>query len=110
MNRLTDINELEDARRRLSQLLDAGGEWFVREKQDSATIELRRGEWEVHVRSGALLFSYWGDAGGRIWRIASWRLDGERLTLEASRRMGAERARLELVPRARVASAREVVA
>src|SRR5947209_18359253 len=107
---LTKLEEVEDARRRLSELLDARGRWFLRERRDGPAVELRRGEWERGVASGALLFSYWGEAGARAWRVAAWGREGERLLLDAARRTGAERARLELVPRASVASAREAVA
>src|SRR2546423_1302664 len=109
-NRLTKPEEVEVARRHLAELLDAGGEWFLRERRDRAAVELRRGEWELRAAPGALLFSYWGESGSRVWRVAAWEREGERLFLDASRRAGAERARLELVPRARVASARERVA
>src|SRR5918911_5227570 len=110
MKRLTSATEVEDARRRIAELLEAGGEWFLREGRDRAAVELRRGRWELRVASGTLLLSYWGEAGARTWRVAAWELDGARLALEAARRTGAVRARLELVPRARVASAREAVA
>jgi hypothetical protein len=110
MNRLTNLDEIEDARRRLAELLDARGEWFLRERRDCASVELRLGEWELRVAAGALLFSYWGEAGTRVWRVASWAREGERVLLEAARRMGAERARLELVPKASFAAAREAVA
>jgi hypothetical protein len=109
-NRLIKPEEVEDARRRLAELFDAGGEWFLREGRDRTAVELRRGEWELRAAPGALLFSYWGESGSRVWRVAAWEREGERLLLDASRRAGAERARLELVPRARVASARERVA
>src|SRR5207302_5548319 len=45
--------------------------------------------------------------GSRSWRITAWSWTGEKLLLEASRRMGAEVAKLELVPRA---SAKAIVA
>src|SRR5437764_1284327 len=102
MKRLTNPEEVEDARRRIAELLEARGEWFVREGRESASVELRRGEWELRASAGALVLSYWGDAGARAWRIAAWALEGERVVLEAARRMGAVRARLELVPRASV--------
>lgn len=110
MSRLTKPEEVEDARRRLGELLEAGGEWFLRERRDGPAVELRHGSWELRAAPGALLFSYWGEAGSRLWRVAAWEREGGRLLLEAARRAGAERARLELVPRARVASAREAVA
>jgi len=110
MNRLNNFEEVEDARRRLTCLLEARALWLLRERRDRRAVELRRGEWELRVAGGALAFSYPGEAGARTWRVKGWGAEGEVLVLEASRRMGAERARLRLVPRALVASARETVA
>lgn len=110
MKRLTNLEEIEDARLRLAQLLEARGEWFLREGRAGMSVALRRGEWELRVAAGALMFSYWGEAGARTWRVVAWGREGEGVGLECVRRMGAERARLELIPRALVASAREAVA
>jgi hypothetical protein len=110
MKRLTNTEEVEDARRRIGELLGERGEWFVREGREGASVELRRGEWELGASAGALVFSYWGESGARTWRVAAWSAEGGRVLLEASRRMGAVRVRLELVARASVASAREAVA
>jgi hypothetical protein len=107
---LAKAEEVEDARRRLCELLDARACWFLREGRDGRVVELRRGEWELCSTASALLLAYWGEAGRRVWRVAAWASVGEALLLEASRRACAERARLELVPRARVGAAREAVA
>ena len=72
MKRLTNPEEIEDARRRLAELLEARGEWFLREGRAARAVELRRGEWELRVASGALTFSYRGEAGARAWRVAAW--------------------------------------
>lgn len=110
MKRLTNLEEIEDARRRLAELLEARGEWFLREGRAGVAVALRRGEWELRVASGVLTFLYWGEASARSWRVVAWGREGEGVGLECVRRLGAERARLELVPRALVASAREAVA
>jgi hypothetical protein len=107
--------EIEDARRRLDELLSARPSWFLRAGHEGASTELRRGEWELSAapansKRGALLLSFWGEAGASTWRILGWALEGEKLLLEASRRMGAERARLELVPRASHAESKQGVA
>jgi hypothetical protein len=110
MKRLTSLEEIEDARRRLAEHLEARGEWFLREGRAArAPLALRRGEWELRVAAGALMFSHWGEAGARAWRVLAWEMRGEGVGLECVRRMGAERARLELVPRALVASARDAL-
>lgn len=110
MNRLRDRPEAEAARRLLSALLDARGAWLLCEGREGRGVELRRGEWELRVVGGALVLSYCGDAGLRAWRVSAWRAEGEALILEAAGRVGARRALLRLVPRATVASVREVVA
>lgn len=109
MNRVKSKGEAEEARRRIAARLDSAGEWFLREGRARRHVELRAGEWELSANACSLVFSYWGDAGVRAWRVGAWTLEGETLLLEATRRTGAERALLELVPRARVASAREAV-
>ncbi|HKG12395.1 MAG TPA: hypothetical protein VKB12_03625 [Pyrinomonadaceae bacterium] len=110
MNRVTTTEEAEGARQRIAARLEAAGELFLREGRGRLRVELRAGEWELSAHASALVFSYWGEAGVRAWRVNAWGVEGETLLLEATRRMGAERALLELVPRARAATAREVVA
>ena len=110
MNRVKTTAEVEGARRRIAARLEAAGELFLREGRARRRVELRAGEWELSANASSLVFSYWGDAGVRAWRVGAWSFEGDVLLLEATRRMGAERATLELVPRARVATAREVVA
>ncbi|MCA1591594.1 MAG: SBBP repeat-containing protein [Acidobacteria bacterium] len=110
MKLLTNFKEVEDARRALVELLEAHGEWlFCAEERAGAGVELRRGEWDLRASSGSLLLSFWGESGARVWRISAWELRGEKLLLEATRRMGAERATLELVPRASASSLKETV-
>ena len=47
-----------------------------------------------------LIFSCWTEKGTPTWRVQAWEWTNDKLRLEASRRMGAERAILELIPRA----------
>ncbi|HEX8635321.1 MAG TPA: hypothetical protein VF703_14330 [Pyrinomonadaceae bacterium] len=103
MNVLTSLDDREEARRRLAEILEARVEWFCAETREGAGVPLGRGEWELMSSHGALYFSYRNERGlARVWRVAGWDWAGERLRLDATRRMGAERATLELVPRASV--------
>ena len=103
MNILTNPDEREDARRRIALILDARGEWFCAEKREGAGVPIGKGEWELETAHDALLFSYRTERGAlRIWRVAGWEWTGAILHLSAARRMGAERAVLELTPRASV--------
>jgi hypothetical protein len=47
-----------------------------------------------------LILSYWTEQGTRSWRILSWDSNGESLSFQASRRMGAQVSLIELIPRA----------
>jgi hypothetical protein len=107
MKLLTTQADREEAASRLRELLGARGEWFCAESRagrERAPFALRTGEWEIRDGGNALHFSCWTDAGARTWRVAAWECVGGRVRLRVTRRMGAERSTLELVPRA---SARE---
>jgi hypothetical protein len=108
MKVLTNLDDREEATSRLREILDARAEWFCAGADDAASVPLDRGQWELENARGALYFSYRTKRGAmRVWRVAGWEWTGERLRLDASRRMGAERAVLELVPRASVREGRE---
>jgi hypothetical protein len=110
MNRLTNHVEIEEARRRIAEILDGRAEWFCTEGRGAASCELRRGEWEVRAEGGALFLSYWGARGSRVWRVGAWEFVGGKLLFEATRRMGAVRALVEFVPRASARAAVEALA
>ena len=103
MNILTDLDERKEAARRLAEILDARVEWLCADPREGLSVSLGRGEWELEIRHHALYFSYRTKRGAmRVWRVAGWEWTGDRLRLDATRRMGAERAGLELIPRAPV--------
>jgi hypothetical protein len=113
MKVLTNQVEREEAHRCLRELLASRGEWFYAETGDAragarqqfrAPVSLRAGEWDVRASGAALHFACWSETGWRAWRVAAWEWSGGKLSLGVTRRAGAERATLELVPRA---SARE---
>ncbi len=94
------------AKRAIDELLGGHTEWFL--MQDSgAPLTINNSDFDFSIDHRRLIFSSWTESGSRSWRIRAWDWTGEKLQLEASRRMGAELARLELVPRA---SARAIVA
>jgi len=102
IERLTDADSIEDAERRIRKLIDARGEWLCVQDSRATATPLRNSECDFRVSHGHLIFSCWGDEGALAWRIWGWEWTGEKLLLEATRRMGAESARLELIPRASV--------
>ena len=111
MKRLTNLDDREQAARRLAEILDARVEWFCAATGEDESAPLGKGEWELDTAHGALYFSYRTKRGApRVWRVVGWERTGERLRLEAARRTGAERAVLELVPRAFVRDSVEALA
>ncbi len=87
-------------------LISKHHEWFVSEN-GGAPRETRSDEFEIFGAHGRLIFSGWTETGSRSWRINGWKWSDTKLSLAVTRRMGAEAATLELVPRA---SAKALVA
>jgi hypothetical protein len=109
MNSLTNSDETENSYRMLAALLDAHAEWLCAERRNGASQPLRTGEWELSVARGRAHFAYWTEQGVRTWRVLAWDWTGTCLRLSVVRRMGAERATLELVPRASARAGIEAV-
>src|SRR6266545_84129 len=103
---LNDVAAVANAERSIHELLTRHSEWFLAQ-DGGAPLALGNSEFEFSTDHRRLIFSSWTETGSRSWRITAWNWTGEKLVLEASRRMGAEVAKLELVPRA---SARAIVA
>lgn len=95
---------LEAARSKIAELLAASAEWFCTlsdaHKQAAKTEALGRSELDVAIAQGRLILTCWTEKGSRTWKVYSWEWTGEKLLLQASRRLGAERPQIELVPRA----------
>jgi len=100
------IGPVTDAERLIREILDAHSEWLLTQN-GGAPIAILRDEFDFSAAHGRLIFSSWTEHGSQTWRIAGWNWKSERLLLEATRGMGRESARLELVPRA---SAKAVIA
>jgi hypothetical protein len=95
---LTNSDSTEDAGRRINEIIEAQSEWLC--VRGARINLLSNSECDFRVEQGRLIFSCLLDEGALIWRITGWEWTGEKLLLETSRRMGAERGQLELVPRA----------
>src|SRR6266576_2032439 len=90
----------------LLEFVQPHAEWFISE-DGRLPLEVNRNEFDFSVAHGRLIFSCWTHQGARAWRVTDWNRSDEKLVLQVSRRMGAEVATIELVPRA---SARALVA
>jgi hypothetical protein len=108
MQQPKSMSELEQAARRIAELIAERGEWFYAEGAGRPSA-LRKSECDVSVAHGRLIFSCWTDEGARSWRIVGWEWTGEKLLLEATRRMGAESSALELIPRASASASASLI-
>lgn len=97
LRRLTTSSQVEFAYHEIVALFRGYAEWlFV---SDGFSQSLRRNEIDIAVAQGRLMLSCWTENGTRLWRVIAWDWNGQLLTLEVSRRMGAEVSSIELIPR-----------
>ncbi|HEY5885049.1 MAG TPA: hypothetical protein VIT88_10205 [Pyrinomonadaceae bacterium] len=101
--RLNTTAAIEAARSTISDLIATHPEWFCT-PGDETTYAVGRNELEFSIANCRLVLNSWSEKGSRVWKIYSWEWSGEKLLLQASRRMGAERPLIELVPRASAAA------
>jgi hypothetical protein len=96
---LTTPALLESAHEQIASLLREHAEWLYLSGGEVAQ-SLRRDEIDISISHERLVLSCWTEKGNRLWRILAWHWTGQLLTLQASRRMGADLAVIELIPRA----------
>ena len=101
--RLNTTTAIETARSTISELIATHPEWFCTAGGEN-TYAVNRNELELSVANHRLVLNSWTEKGTRVWKIFSWEWSGEKLLLQGSRRMGAERPLIELVPRASAAA------
>src|SRR5438034_6717580 len=97
--KFVDAASVNRAERDLLEFVKPHAEWFISE-DGRLPLEVNRNEFDFSVAHGRLIFSCWTQRGARAWRVTDWNRAGEKLVLQVSRRMGAEAAIIELVPRA----------
>src|SRR5688500_14055846 len=100
MQALTYSTSAEAALRAIKEVTGAHTEWLLSADTGSSQTLLKRDEFDFSVSSRALILSCWTERGTATWRVRAWEWTSDKLRLEATRRMGAERALLELIPRA----------
>lgn len=103
---LTNVGPAAAARDRINEYFDEHTEWFY-SLSDGNAHAVRRNELAIELIQGRLILSCWTERGTRSWRVRGWHWSGEKLLLQASRRIGAERTVIEIIPRA---SARSIAA
>lgn len=90
----------------IREIINPHHDWFM-SINGRSPINLTTDEFEFSAGPGRLNFSCWTETGSRVWRVKSWHWSGDKLMVQASRRMGAEEVVIELIPQA---SAKAIVA
>jgi hypothetical protein len=89
---------IETAQSSIAELLSLHREWVL--TQDCGPpLALNTSDFDFSINHRRLILSSWTENGSRSWRITAWSWADQKLLLDASRRLGAETARLELIPR-----------
>jgi len=100
------VSDAGEAENQIREVISAHKEWFM-SIDGRAPLSVNNDEFDFSVAQSRLIFSSWTEIGSQTWRVSAWNWTGDKLILQASRRMGAESATIELVPRA---SAKTIVA
>ena len=99
IRRLTSPALLGSAHEQIASLIRQHAEWLY-VSADEVAQSLRRDEIDITVSHEKLMLSCWTEKGTRLWRVLAWQWTGQSLMLQVSRKMRAERALIELIPRA----------
>src|SRR5437763_9498660 len=97
--KFVDVTSIHRDELELLEFVQPHAEWFISE-DGRLPLEVNRNEFDFSAAHGRLIFSCWTQQGARAWRVTDWNRSGDKLVLQVSRRMGAEAATIELVPRA----------
>ncbi len=98
IQRLNTPERIELARSTIAEQLQSHAEWFCTFNGEK-TQPLNRSELEIGIAHGRLFLTCWTEKGTRPLRIFSWQIVGEKLLFQTTRRLGAARPLIELVPR-----------
>ena len=95
---LTNQASIKAAVERINELIQLHGEWLC--VCGSRASTLKKSDCDFRLDHGRLIFFLRAEDGTRLWSVTGWERKGDRLRLEVSRRMGAEKRGLEFIPRA----------
>ena len=88
----------ENAFAEITESLASGNEWLLVHSSGNA-FALLRTEIEITCERGKTLFGFTDDKGFQMWRVADYKIEQEKLTLDLTRNFGRTRERIRLVPR-----------
>ncbi|HEX6647971.1 MAG TPA: hypothetical protein VF075_00480 [Pyrinomonadaceae bacterium] len=89
---------VQSAHEQIASLFRDHAEWLY-VCADEVPQSVHRDQIDLAISHGRLVLSCWTEKGNHLWRIQAWDWTGQTLMLHGSRRMGAELALIELIPR-----------
>ena len=93
---ISDLNQQQQA---LRKIVSVHRDWFMT-ADGRSPININHDEFEFSVEHNRLIFSCWTEVGSRAWRVNDLKWSDDKLLLKVTRRMGADTAAIELIPRA----------
>lgn len=93
---------LENALAEITETFRSRNEWLiVRESGKSFAVQTE--EIEISGERERIVLGFLDEKGFQLWRVADYRTESEKLTLDVTRNFGRERERIKFVPRAAAA-------
>ncbi|MGI8786144.1 MAG: hypothetical protein ACR2HG_00095 [Pyrinomonadaceae bacterium] len=89
---------LENSFAEIIETLDAHNEWLLIH-QSGTSFALRREEIELDFEREKILFGFTDDKGFQVWRVAGYKIEDEKITLDLTRNFGREREKIKFAPR-----------
>ncbi len=89
---------LENSFAEISQKLDSHNEWLLI-RGLGKSFALQRDEIELDLERGKILLGFTGETGFQTWRVAEYKIEDKKLTLDLTRNFGREHEKIIFVPR-----------
>ena len=99
---------LEQAFAEITAVLDLNNEWLLIHSTGNA-FSLKRDEIELTSELGKIILGFVDERGFQVWRVAGYKMEPKKLTLDLTRNFERERERIRLIPRISAAELSEAV-
>jgi hypothetical protein len=99
---------LEQALAEITAVLDLNNEWLLIHSTGNG-FSLKRDEIELTFERGKIILGFVDERGFQVWRVAGYKIEPKKLTLDLTRNFERERERIRLIPRISAAELNETV-
>ncbi|HXH68923.1 MAG TPA: hypothetical protein VNI60_01115 [Pyrinomonadaceae bacterium] len=99
---------LENAFAEITEFLDSKNEWLLNHLSGK-TFALQRSEIELILEHNKMIFGFLDEKGFQVWRVADYKIENEKITLDLIRNFEKEREKIRLVPRVSASELSEAI-